>query len=133
MTAIVRDPAASIDASTAMFAAQITGLIAGEDLVIGPCYVKAADGKVYKSNGTAVNEAAKFDGFAARAALLGQPVTLYGVGTRLRYGNGLTPGADYFIDTTAGGLNDAATTGGTVSIARAIDTTDIRVTKNTNT
>jgi hypothetical protein len=133
MASVTRDANASIDASTAMFAAQITGLIAGENLVIGPCYVKAADGKVYMSNGTAANEAAKFDGFAARAALAGQPVTLYGVGTRIRYGNGLTPGADYFVDTVAGGLADAATTGGTTAIARAVDTTDIRVTRNTNT
>jgi hypothetical protein len=133
MASVTRDANASVDASTAMFAAQITGLIAGEDLVIGPCYVKAADGKVYKSNGTAVAEAAKFDGFAARAALAGQPITLYGVGCRIRYGNGLTPGADYFVDTVAGGLSDVATTGGTTAIARAIDTTDIRVTRNTNT
>ena len=134
MASVTRDPNASIDASTAMFAAQITGLIAGENLsACAPCYVKAADGKVYQSNGTAVNEAAKFDGFAARTALLGQPITLYGIGLRMRFGNGLTPGADYFVDSVAGGLSDVATIGGLVSIARAIDTTDVRVTKNTNT
>lgn len=134
MASVTRDPNASIDASTAMFAAQITGLIAGENLnACAPCYVKAADGKVYQSNGVAVAEAAKFDGFAARSALAGQPITLYGVGTRMRYGNALTPGTDLFVDAVAGGLADAATTGGTTAIARVVDTTDIRVTRNTNT
>lgn len=134
MASVTKDPNASVDVSTAMFAAQITGLIAGENIAVcAPCYIKAADGKVYQSNGTAANEAAKFDGFAPRAALAGQPITLYGIGTRMRYGNGLVIGADYFVDTVAGGLSDAATTGGTTAIARAIDTTDIRVTRNTNT
>jgi hypothetical protein len=95
--------------------------------------VKAADGKVYQSNGTAANEAAKFDGFCPRAALAGQPVTLYGIGTRMRYGNGLTIGADLFVDSVAGGLSDVATTGGVNAIARVIDATDIRVVRNTNT
>ena len=133
MASVTKDPNASVDASTAMFAAQITGLIAGENIgVCAPCYIKAADGKVYQSNGTAANEAAKFDGFAPRAALAGQPITLYGIGTRMRYGNALTIGADLFVDTVAGGLADAATTGGTVAIARVLDTTDIRVTRNSN-
>jgi hypothetical protein len=89
MAPVTKDPNASVDVSTAMFAAQITGLIAGENIsVCAPCYIKAADGKVYQSNGTAANEAAKFDGFCPRAALAGQPVTLYGIGTRMRFGNG---------------------------------------------
>jgi hypothetical protein len=40
---------------------------------------------------------------------------------------GLTPGARYYVSATAGALDDAATTGGTVAVAIAIDTTDIMV------
>ena len=128
MALVTPDAEASIDASTAMFAPQITGLIAGENLLaLAPCYVKAADGKVYQSNGTAVNEAAKFDGITPRAALLGQPVTLYATGCRGRYATGLTPGQNLYVAATAGRFDTVATVGGTVPVARAIDTTDIRV------
>jgi hypothetical protein len=34
-----------------------------------------------------------------------------------RYGSGLTPGARYFVSATAGAIDDAATTGGTVAVA----------------
>jgi hypothetical protein len=44
-----------------------------------------------------------------------------------RYGAGLTPGASYFLSgTVAGGIADAATTGGTAPCAFAIDATRIR-------
>jgi hypothetical protein len=128
MATITRVTAASVDASTAMFAPQITGLIAGEALdACAPCYVKAADGKVYMSNGTAANAAAKVDGFTPRSAAAGEAITLFGPGTRMRYGSGLTPSADYYLSATAGRLDDAATTGGTAIIARAITATDIVV------
>lgn len=127
MATITRVTAASVDASTAQFAPQITGLIAGEALdAAAPCYIKS-DGKVYHSNGTANNAAAAVDGFTPRAAAAGQPITLYGPGTRFRYGSGLTPGASYYLSGTAGKLDDAATTGGTAIIARAINATDIVV------
>ena len=123
---------ASLDASTGMYAPQICGdLIAGEALgAVAPCYIKSSDGKVYQSNGTAINEAAKFDGFTPRACRIGEAVTLFGVGARFRYGTGLVIGADLFISATAGNLADAATTGGTTAIARVITSTDIRVTRN---
>lgn len=127
MAQIARATDASIDTSTAMVAPQVPGLIAGAAIdVCAPCYV-ASDGKVYMSNGTAVNAAAGFLGFAAKACPAGQAVTLFGAGTRMRYGTGLTPGANYFLDTTAGRLNDVATTGGTYVVAKAVDTTDIVV------
>jgi hypothetical protein len=132
MSLVTRAAQASVDTSTAMFAPQLTGnLYAGEALdVCAPCYIKASDGKVYMSNGTAANEAAKFDGFTPRACAIGEPVTLLGVGARMRYGSGLTIGASYFVAATAGRLDTAATTGGTVAIARAINATDIRVILN---
>lgn len=130
MALITRATNASLDASTGMFAPQITGLMAGENLdIVAPCYIKAADGKVYMSNGTAANEAAKFHGFTPRATLAGQPVTLYALGARFGYGSGLTPGAKYYIGATAGRLDTAATTGDAVGVAFAVTDKDIIVTR----
>ena len=133
MALVTRVAQASMDASTGMFAPQITGnLYAGEALdVAAACYIKAADGKVYMSNGTAANEAAKFDGFTPRACAIGEPVTLFGVGARFRYGSGLTVGADLFVGATAGRLDTAPTAGGISPIARVLHGgTDIRVLAN---
>jgi hypothetical protein len=80
------------------------------------------------SNGTAVNEAARFMGMTARATAINEPVTLYRIGARFRYGTGLTIGAQYFVGATAGRLDSAATTGGLVAVAEAITATDIQVT-----
>jgi hypothetical protein len=134
MALVTRSANASGDTSNLQIAPQLSGdLYAGEALdPIAPCYIKAADGLVYMSNGTAANEAAKFDGFTARTVPAGQPVTLYGVGARFRYGTGLTIGTDLFVAATAGRLDTAATTGGVRAIARVINATDIRVTKNTD-
>ncbi len=124
-----KDAAASMDTSTGMFAPQITGnLYAGEALAVAaPCYIKASDGKVYMSNGTAANEAATFFGFVARACAIGEPVTLFGVGARFRYGSGMTPGQKLFVAATPGALDTAATIGGLVAIARAVTATDITI------
>lgn len=134
MALVTRSTSASLDASTGMYAPQTTGnLYAGEALdAVAACYIKASDGLVYMSNGTAATEPAKFDGFTARACVIGQPVTLFGVGTRFRYGTGLTVGADYYIAATAGRLDTASTTGGVNPIARVLHGgTDIRVTAST--
>src|SRR4051812_39055620 len=107
---------------------QISGnLYAGEALnAVSPCYIKASDGKVYMSNGTAATEPAKFDGFTLGACAINEAVTLYGAGARFKYGSGLTIGADLYVSATAGSLADAATTGGTTVIARVVTATDIR-------
>ena len=120
---------ASLDANSAMYAPQRSGLEAGEALdSFAPCYIKASDGKVYMSNGTAANEAAEFDGFTPRAYASGDTgVTLFGLGTKFRYATGLTPGATYFIGATAGRLDTAATTGDAVGVARSINATTVRV------
>lgn len=127
MSLLDRIALARTDTSQAIFASSVP-LIAGEALDAGaPCYIKAADGKVYMSNGTAANEAAKVHGFTPRAATAGEPITLLGPGARFRYGTALTPGAPYYVAATAGRLDTAATTGGTVKVAFAVDTTDIVV------
>jgi hypothetical protein len=119
-----------MDASTAMYAPQITGLVAGENLdVAAPCYIKSSDGKVYMCNGTAANEAAEFAGFTPRAVISGQPVTLFGFGTRFRYGSGLTPGDVFYMGATAGRLDTAATTGDSMGLATAITATDVVVSR----
>lgn len=103
----------------------LSGLYAGEAIVGGDaCYIKSSDGKLYRSNGTAANAAAVVDGYAACDAAIGDPLTLY-YGIRFQYGSGLTPGSFAYLDTTAGGLSDAATTGGTAIIGRVIDATRI--------
>ena len=130
MALVTRATTASMDASTGMFAPQITGLIAGEALdVVAPCYIKASDGKVYMSNGTAATEPAKFHGFTPRAVGIGQPVTLFALGARFGYGSGLTIGAKYFIGATAGRLDTAATVGDAVGAAFAVTATDIICTR----
>ena len=133
MAQVARVANASGDNSQQMFAPQVTGnLYAGEDLdPVAPCYIKASDGKVYMTNGTAANEAAKLDGWTGKSYKAGQAVTLFGVGFRGRYSAGtLTPGQNLFAGTTKGELADAATTGGTVAIARAINANDIRAIVN---
>jgi hypothetical protein len=118
----------SVDGSTAQFAPQITGLLAGEDLLAAaPCYIKTSDGKVYMSNGTAANEAAEVVGFTPRAAKSGQAITLFGKGTRFKYGSALTIGDKLYIAATAGRLDTAATTGDALGVAQVITATDIRV------
>lgn len=129
MALLTRNSTASGDTTHLMKVPQISGdLYAGEALdPVAPCYIKASDGLVYMSNGTAVAEAARCMGFTARAVALGQPVTLYRIGARFGYGTGLTIGATYFVAATAGRLDTAATTGGLVAIAEAITATDIQI------
>jgi hypothetical protein len=133
MALVTRSAVASMDASTGMFAPQITGLIAGENLdVAAPCYIKSSDGKIYMSNGTAANEAAEIVGFTPRAAKSGEPITLFGEGARFHYGSGLTPGDKFYIGATAGRLDTAATTGDALGVAQVLTATDIRVIRDSH-
>ena len=95
----------------------LAGLLAGEAIAAGDaCYIKASDGKVYKSTGAAANAAAEVHGYAAQAASIGEALTLVW-DVRVRYGAGLTPGAKVYLSgATAGALADAASTGGTKPI-----------------
>lgn len=130
MALVTRDTRASMDTSTGMIAPQISGLIAGEDLdAVAPCYIKAADGKVYMSNGTAANEAATFAGFTPVLAKAGEPVTLFALGAIFRYASGLTPGQKLYIGATAGRLDTAASVGDAVGVARALTAETIQVTR----
>lgn len=129
MALVTRSSNARVDASSAQFAPQISGdYFAGEALdAVAPCYIKASDGKVYMSNGTAANEAAKCDGFTPRSYLAGETVTLYGPGTKFEYATGMTPGDTLYVGATAGRLDTTATTGDAAGVARAISARVIQV------
>jgi hypothetical protein len=100
--------------------------IAGEAIGAGDvCYIKAADALVYRATGAAANEAARAWGMAARAANVGEPVTLYTF-CEFHYGAGLTLGTPLFVSATAGALADAASTGGTTIVAHPVSATRIR-------
>jgi hypothetical protein len=107
---------------------QTAGLLAGEALGAGDaCYIRASDGRVMRSTGAAANAAAKVRGWAAEACASGEAITLF-FDVVFRYGAALTPGADYFVSgTVAGGIADAASTGGTAPVAYAVDATRIAV------
>lgn len=130
MALVTRNADASMDASTGMFAPQITGLVCGEDIDAGAaCYIAQSDGNVYMFDGTAADVKAVFAGFSPRAAKLGQPITIFGAGARFSYSTALTPGQKLYGAATKGRLDTAATTGDAVGLAQAINATDIRVTR----
>jgi hypothetical protein len=106
---------------------QLAGLLAGEAIAAGDaCYINAS-GAIVRSTGAAANAAAKVRGYAAEAVASGEAVTLVW-DVNLRYGSGLTPGADYYLSgTTPGGLDTVASTGGTAPVAYAVDATRVRV------
>ncbi len=106
---------------------QLSGLLAGEAIAaFDACYINS-DGKVYKATGAAANAAAKVRGYAPIAAAAGESVTLVW-DVRVRYGSGMTPGAQLYLSgTTAGGLDDAASTGGTAPIGYVVDATRVHL------
>lgn len=130
MALVTRSTKASMDSERGRFMPHLAGdLYAGEDLdPAAPCYIKASDGKVYMSNGTGANEAARVHGFTPTAYKAGDPVALFGPGTMFRYSDGnLTPGQPLYVGATKGRLDTAATTGDDAGVAFAIDAYDIAV------
>jgi hypothetical protein len=126
MADLTRSASASMDASTGMYAVQVTGLLLGEDCdAVDAMYIKTADGLLWVADGSAADEEAEFIGFTPRAGKAGQPMTVYSCGARFRYGTGLSPGAKLYLSATEGILADAASTGGVRQIAVVINTTDI--------
>lgn len=104
----------------------ISGLLAGEALDAGNLVYIKSDGKVWKSNGTSANAAAKVDGIVMVATAVGEAASVYN-DVNVRYGAGLTPGARLYLSTTAGLIVDATTTGGTAPIGFVIDATRVRI------
>jgi hypothetical protein len=105
----------------------LRGLKAGEAIAAGDvCYI-ASTGTLMRSNGTAATAPAVGGWIAAGDAQSGEAVTCYR-NVSFHYGAGMTPGTPFYVGATAGRLDDAATTGGTVVVARAIDATRIQFT-----
>lgn len=91
-------------------------LVAGEAIAAGDACQITTTGKVIKSTGAAANQAARVHGFAAGAAALNEPVTLM-TDVDFHYTTGATPGIPVYLSgATAGGIDTAASTGGTAPI-----------------
>lgn len=128
MVAIAKSGTPSLCSTLPPQSQQISGNIrAGEALAAGDaCYI-ASTGLVMKSTGAAANAAAKVDGFAAEACAINEAVTLY-FDVNFYYGAALTPGARVYLSgTTAGGLDTAASTGGTAPVGFCVDATRIHL------
>lgn len=124
----------NIDAESARRAPQLSGLLAGENGIKRgmPCRVNSS-GAIVRSDATSAGEAAKVHGFAATDADNGDPVSLYGEGTRFRYDGdgGLTEGQTLFLDANPGELNTAPQAGDPDGVAVAVSSKDIVVTRTT--
>lgn len=125
MAEIAKSGVPSVSTPTPDASHRLSGLISGDTIGAGDaCYVNSA-GAVMRATGAAANTAAQVHGWAAQAAAVGESITLlFNVG--VRYAAALTPGTRYYLSgTVAGGIADAASTGGTAPIAFAIDATRI--------
>lgn len=114
-----------LDMTGAVHRAQVPDLLAGEALFKGAIVYVASDNTVMLANGTAANAAAKAKGIVARDVAVGEPVTFFGAGTRMKYASGMTPGATLYVGATAGRLDTAATTGDATGVAYVVTPTDI--------
>jgi hypothetical protein len=105
----------------------ITGLVTAEAVEeFDACYIDST-GKIALATAAAADAKIYVRGYAARAAAAGQPVTLYRE-CRVRYGAGLTPGANlYLSSTTPGGLVDAAPANAASSIGYVVDATRVQL------
>jgi len=129
MAQITRD-AVEFDLNSVRKSSQISGLQAGEDGIKKgmPCRIDS-NGEVVRANGTNADVNAQVDGFALRDADQGEPITLAGEGTRIRYSKSgsLTPPNTLFLAAADGELDNTSTTGDSVGIARAITAEEIIV------
>jgi hypothetical protein len=99
---------------------------AAVDLAAGDMVYLTSTGTLDKANGTAANALALSVGMVPGLVKSGEKGVAYH-GCEFNYGSGLTPGTRYFVSATAGALDDAATTGGTVAVAFAVTATNIYV------
>lgn len=127
MAELAKTGTPSLSTSLPCDAHRISGLLAGEAIKAGDACLIDSNGKVKLSSGAADTTAAAVLGFAATDAANGESVTLYH-DVNFVYGNGVTPGAFYYLSATvAGGLSTVATTGGTVPIAFGLPDGRLRV------
>lgn len=120
MALITKNGTPSLSSPTPSRENTITGLHAGEAIAAGDICGIAEDGRIMKADGTEIVPR----GIAAGRAAAGDPLTLY-IGVNFHYGANLTPGADLFLGTDPGSLDDAGGEGA-VPIGFVVDTTRIR-------
>jgi hypothetical protein len=96
--------AASVDISGAVTAANSSSLTASEAIAAGSFVniYSSSGAKVRKANAT--DDTKPVNGFAAGAIANTASGTIQGPGGKLTGLSGLTPGATYYLDTTAGGI-----------------------------
>jgi hypothetical protein len=99
---------------------------AAVDLAAGDMVYLTSAGNLDKANGTAANALALSVGMVLKASKSGEKAIAYH-DCEVNYATGLTIGARYFVSATAGALDDAATTGGTVAVGLATTTTNIYI------
>lgn len=124
MAAITISANASVDISTAQFAMQLSGKVAGEDINAGqPVYLKQSDDKIYKFATGKI-----FIGIAARTAKAGEPITVFGLGTRFYVSSTALTGDLYYVN-VAGAIDTAATTDDTVGAFVRVSANDLMIVK----
>lgn len=101
---------------------------AATDLAAGDMVYLTSTRTLAKANGTAANALALAVGMVAKAYKSGEKAVAY-AGVEMSYpcSADLTIGARYYVSATAGSLDDAATTGGTVPVAYATSVNTIYV------
>jgi hypothetical protein len=122
----------NLDISTAVNVPQLTGAVAGEAIPAGNFVYQTSDGKLHNTVGGALATGQPVClGVVARTVAAGQPCTVLGNGTRIRYTDPgvLTPGVRYYLSAvTNGALGTAASTGDVPGCAIAVTDQDIMVT-----
>jgi hypothetical protein len=107
------------------------GILAGDTIAAGDfVYISNSSGspRLTRATGAAVNAAALAVGIVMTGATNGRDAPTVFANVEVKYATGLTPGTRLYISgTVAGGLADAASTGGTVPVAYVVDATRIKV------
>lgn len=99
--------------------------VAGETLVAGQeCYLKAADGRIWKGQCDGTAEEATFKGITLHGATVGQPI-VYQTGGTLNIGATTVKGTHYVLSAAVGGIcpfADLVSTNRVTFIGYATDT-----------
>lgn len=103
---------------------RLSGKVADVALTAGDLVYKKSNDKIAKADGTAANALALAIGMVLADCSAGEACTVFS-GCLINYATGMTPGARLYASATAGSLDDAATTGGTVAVAYVWDATQI--------
>ena len=123
MSAVTLSANSSVDLSTAMYAMQLSGKVAAENIDAGMPVCLKSDGKLYKYAAGQF-----FIGIAARTVRTGQALTVFGTGARFHVSDAgaLTMGALYYVK-DAGVIETAASASDTVGAFIAVSAKDLQV------